>query len=155
MSILGVFDDEAVMLDLDGAPFKMVKKYSLMAMDFHELGGLLIIKSSEKSYHVVYNRRVSWSENQRIMGWVSYVLCPWLSLSESSERAKASLNLLLYMRMQGIKQSSALRTSPKGSKPSPRIVYREGDQDDRIANYLEKRRLLKKVLKYKTEHQND
>lgn len=152
MSILGVFDDETVMLDFDDTPFKMVKKYARMAMNFHKLGGLIILKSSEKAYHVVYNRRVTWSENQRIVSWVSYVVCPWLRLSETSQRARTSLNILLYQRMQAIKQSSALRTSHKGSKPSPRIVYREGEQDDRIASYLEKRRLLKKVSKYESDH---
>jgi len=140
------------MLDFDDTPFKMVKKYACMAMDFHELGGLLILKSSARSYHIIFNRRVTWSENMRIMAWVSYVLCPWLSSSQSSERARASLSLLLYLRMQCIKQSSALRTSPKGSKSSPRVVYREGEQDDRIASYLDKRRLLKAVLKYESEH---
>jgi len=154
-SILGFFDDETVMLDFDNAPYKMVKKYACMAMNFHGLGGLMILKSSEKSYHVVFNRKVPWTENQRIMAWVSYVMCPWLRLSESSERALASLNLLLYLRMQCIKQSSALRTSPNGSKSSPRIVYREGDQDNRIANYLDKRRILKSVLQYESDHPYD
>ena len=103
MSILGVFDDETVMLDFDDTPFKMVKKYALGAMDFHKLSGLIILKSSEKAYHVVFNRRVTWSENKRIANWVSYVVCPWLRLSETSQRARTSLNTLLYQRMQAIK----------------------------------------------------
>jgi len=45
------------------------------------------------------------------------------------------------------KQSISLRISPKGDKPSPRIVYRKGKQDHQIKNYLEYRNLIKKIMK--------
>lgn len=41
--------------------------------------------------------------------------------------------------MQCIKKSSTLRVGPKGEKPSPRIVYREGNEDTQIKEYLETR----------------
>ena len=40
-----------------------------------------------------------------------------------------------------------LRISPKGDKPSPRIVYREGRQDNQIKSYLEHRRIIKDIVK--------
>ena len=39
--------------------------------------------------------------------------------------------------MQCIKQSSTLRVSRKGDKPSPRIVYREGESPETVLEELE------------------
>ena len=56
-----------------------------------------IIKSSENCYHVVFNRGVSWSENMRIVAWVSLL---------SHNRG-----LLRWFVMQCIKESSTLMVS--------------------------------------------
>jgi hypothetical protein len=39
-----------------------------------------------------------------------------------------------------------LRVSPKGEKPIPRIVYREGHEDNRIKEFLAYRRLIKRIM---------
>jgi hypothetical protein len=49
--------------------------------------------------------------------------------------------------MQCIKGFSTLRISPKGDKPSPRIVGREGNQNEQINRFLEERKKLKKIVK--------
>jgi hypothetical protein len=49
--------------------------------------------------------------------------------------------------MQCIKQSMTIRVSPKSDKHSLRIVYREGRQDHQINDFLEYRRLIKRILK--------
>jgi len=128
--ILGYTDDETVMLDFDDTPFKKVKYWAQVAMKHFELGGFLILKSSENHYHVVFNHRVNWAENMSIVAWVS--------LQSNNQ------NMLRYLRMQCIKKSSTLRIGPKGEKPSPRIVYREGNEDTQIKEYLETRKFLKK-----------
>ncbi|MFX0137935.1 MAG: hypothetical protein ACFFDN_30110 [Candidatus Hodarchaeota archaeon] len=93
----------------------------------------MILKSSEKSYHVVFNRKVSWSENIRAMAWASLY--------------SKIIELDTWFHMQCIKESSTLRVSPKREKPSPRIVYREAKQDNQIANFLDYRKMFKKIMK--------
>lgn len=132
-SILGYSDTETVKLDFDGETFRAVRYWALRAMNWHKLGGFLILKSSEGCYHVVFDRSVSWSENMRVMAWVAL-----LSRNEGLRR---------FQMMQCIKESSTLRVSPKKEKPSPRIVYRGGKQDDQIKSYLAHRRRIKRIMK--------
>ena len=48
--------------------------------------------------------------------------------------------------MQCIKMASTLRISSKCEKPSPRMVKREGMQEDRILDFLKKRRKAKSII---------
>jgi len=52
-----------------------------------------------------------------------------------------------WVLMQGIKESSTLRIGPKGDKPSPRIVYRFGSQNERVAVFLSERRVIKRICR--------
>ena len=131
--IFGLTDDEAVMLDFDNASFKSVKYWAFRTMKFHNLKGFIILKSSKKCYHVVFNRSVFWSENMRIVAWVSL-----LSHNKGTQN---------YHLMQCIKQASTLRISDKKEKPSPRIVYRYGKEDDQIISFLEYRKLIKRIIR--------
>lgn len=49
--------------------------------------------------------------------------------------------------MQCIKEGSTLRISPKKDKPSPRVVYREGKQDEEIESFIAHRMLIKNLVK--------
>ncbi len=89
----------------------------------------IILKSSGNSYHVVFNRAVSWSRNVHIMCWVAL-----FSGIESLRK---------FVWMQGIKESSTLRIGPKGDKPRPRIVGRFGNQDKEINEFLNYREMYK------------
>ena len=64
---LGVSSDETVMLDMDDTDFKTVQYWADRAMNWFDLGGYIILKSSSGCYHVVFNRSVTWSENMRII----------------------------------------------------------------------------------------
>ena len=132
-AILGISDTETVKLDFDNVPFKTVKYWAERAVNWFQLQGFLILKSSESSYHVVFNRTVSWLENVKIMAWIAM----------ESQIAK----LKDYSLMQCIKMSSTLRVSPKKEKQPPRIVYRHGKQDGEIENYLLYRRLIKNIMR--------
>ena len=132
-SILGFTDTETLMLDFDNTTFKTVRYWARRAMNWFKLGGFIILKSSERNYHIVFSRSVSWSENMKIVAWVAL---------QSQKR-----NLQRWLLMQCIKQSSTLRVSPKGVKPSPRIVYREGKKDKQIAGFLRYRRKIKDIIK--------
>ena len=105
----------------------------MKALDFHKLEGYIILKSSENSYHVVFDRPVKWSENMRIVAWISLV----------SKNAK----LKTYLIMQCIKQSSTLRISRKGKKPAPRIVKRFGKQNMQITKFVSFRKQIKEIKK--------
>ena len=49
--------------------------------------------------------------------------------------------------MQCIKESSTLRFSPKIDKPSPKIVFRYGSQNNQIKELLETRRIILNIVK--------
>lgn len=132
-SILGYSDTETVKLDFDNTPFRTVRYWALRTMKWHKLEGYIIFKSSEKCYHVVFNRPVSWSENMKIVAWVSL-----LSHKETVRK---------WLEMQCIKQSSTLRVSPKKEKPSPRIVYSYGRQDKGIKSFLLFRKQIKDIIR--------
>ena len=120
------------MLDFDDTPFKNVKYWAQVTLKHFQLGGLLILKSSENHYHVIFNHMVDWAENMSIVAWVS--------LQSNNQ------NMLRYLRMQCIKKSSTLRVGPKGEKIPPRIVYSEGKEDEQISFFLKHRRLVKRIL---------
>jgi hypothetical protein len=127
--ILGFTDTETVKLDFDETSFSKVKYWALRTMKWFRLGGFLILKSSEKHYHAVFNREVSWSENMRIVVWVAL--------------QSRNQGLLKWFHMQCIKESSTLRITTKRQKPSPRIIFRYGKEDQQIKHFLEYRNLVK------------
>ncbi len=129
--ILGYSDTETVKLDFDNTAFRFVKYWSFRAMRKFRLEGFIILKSSENSYHVVFNRPVSWSENMRVVAWVSL-------LSHNKALTK-------YLLMQCIKESSTLRVSEKQEKTSPRVVFRHGRQNKQIKGFLEFRSVIKGI----------
>lgn len=131
--VLGFTDTETVKLDFDDTTFKKVKYWAKRAMKWFKLGGYVILKSSKKSYHVVFDRTVSWSENLRVVAWVSL---------QSQSRG-----LVKWLIMQCIKQSSTLRVSRKSRKPSPRVVFRHGKQDKQIQEFLEYRKMMKRITR--------
>ena len=132
--ILGISDRLTVKVDFDEMSFKLVQYWAKLAMKKFNLNGLVILKSSKKSYHIVFDAYAeSWEENLSIIAWLAVV-------------AKAP-KLKAYLAMQCIKRSSTLRVTSKGDKPSPRIVYKYGNQDQAIKDFLEYRAMIKKITK--------
>jgi len=122
-----------VKLDLDEMSFRSVRYWANLVLRKYKLRGYIILKSSKKCYHVVFDRYVNWDENMSIVGWVSII--------------SKSLKLKDYLGMQCIKMSSTLRVAPKGDKPSPRIVFKYGSQDHAIKDFLEFRQRIKKIFR--------
>jgi hypothetical protein len=131
--VLGITDTETVKLDFDKTPFRTVKFWALKTMKWFKLKGLIILKSSKNSYHVVFDKKVSWNENVRIIAWVCLM---------SKHEA-----LTKWFLLQCIKKESTLRVSQKYNKPEPRIVYRYGSQDGMIAEFLAYRKVVKSILR--------
>ena len=130
--MIGFTDTETVMLDFDHMPLDEVKYRAKGAMRYFKLEGFIILESSENCYHVVFNRRVSWSENMSIVASVTL---------RSYNRG-----LRRWQLMQCRKRSATLRLSRKGVKPPPKIVYQEGRQDGQIRGYLEYRNLIMDMM---------
>ena len=131
--VLGYSDRSTVKLDYDRVPLRIVKFWSRRACDWFKLEGYIIFESSRNSFHVVYNRPVTWRRNMHIISWIAV----------ESQLGK----LRDYVLMQVIKESSTLRVGPKFRKPSPRIVYRYGKQDRQIREFLEMRRTIDHISK--------
>jgi len=129
--ILGLTDFETVMLDLDDMSFKLAKYWAELAMRKYRLKGFIILKSSKKHYHVVFDRYVPRETNLSIVAWVAVL--------------SKNISLLRYLAMQCIKMGSTLRVAPKGDKPSPRVVYRFGCQDHAVKDFLRYRKLIKQI----------
>jgi len=130
--VIGYTDTETVKLDFDDTPFKIVKYWAFRIMKRFNLKGFIILKSSDKNYHVVFDRKVSWKLNVKVMAWVSL-------LSHNGMLGK-------WFVMQCIKEGSTLRISPKREKNSPRIVFRHGEQNDQIPSFLGYRKLAKAMI---------
>lgn len=131
--IIGFSDTETVKLDFDNTLFRDVRYWALRAMRRFKLEGFIVLKSSKKSYHIVFNRKVSWAENLRVVAWIALL--------------SHNLELQRYCLMQCIKTSSTLRVSTKGEKPSPRIVFRLGKQDQQLKDFVRNRHLVKEIIK--------
>jgi hypothetical protein len=129
--ILGFSDAETVKLDFDEISFSSVKYWALRAMKWFKLKGFVILKSSKKCYHVVFDREVSWKQNMRVVAWVAL-------LSHNKSLAK-------WFLMQCIKGCSTLRVSHKREKLPPRIVYRYGKQDQNVKDFLRNRKIIRKM----------
>ncbi len=125
-------DIETVMLDMDETELGFVEYWAKRTLNWFDLGGYLILESSPGSYHVVFDRIVSWRENLQIVAW-----CALFSGSEDLKR---------WLVMQCRKGSSTLRISSKGEKLRPRIVYREGEKTVQIKDFLDFRRMISKII---------
>jgi len=129
---LGVMSDETVMLDFDDTTLDFVLYWARVAMDLFELGGFLIRKSSEGCFHTVFDRIVTWKECLRVVAMVV--------LNSHHEGLKK------WFILQARKGSMTLRCTPKGLKPCPVVVHREGSQDDRIQRFLEREELITLIM---------
>jgi hypothetical protein len=144
--IKGDWSKDTVRLDFDNTPLDKVKYWANRACFWFKLEGFIILRSSirnyivkikgkvvhrysEASYLVIFNRKVKWDLNVRIMAWVA-IQARIQSLKD-------------YVLMQCIKRSSTVRCGSKGKKPSPKVVFRYGKQDDQVIQYLETRNFIK------------
>jgi len=131
--ILGYTDTETVKLDLDNMSFQRVKYWALGTAKQFRLRGFIILESSKNSYHVVFDKPVSWVKNVAIVAWVC-LMTKHRRLTE-------------WLIMQCIKQASTLRLSPKKDKQPPRMVYRHGKQSQQIREFLQYQRLVQTMIK--------
>lgn len=114
---IGFITDKGLMLDLDNLLLYKVKRLAARLCNLHKLEGYIIIKSSDKNYHVVFNRYLRWKTILQIV-FSQYVCIRW-----------------------GIHQARrgnlTLRISKKNGKNKPKIIFCTGKEDKLIKDYLE------------------
>jgi hypothetical protein len=153
--IIGNWSKNTVQIDFDKMPFDKVKYYAHRVNNFFFGGksGFIIFESSktervakekgkkgkvtyryfERNYLVAFDKKVTWTKNVHIMNWIAL--------------ESGSVDLKQWVTMQCIKESSTLRFSPKIDKPSPKIVYRYGSQNNQIKELLATRRIILNIVK--------
>jgi hypothetical protein len=117
-------------------PFKTTKYWAFGALKRFRLRGFVILKSSKKHYHMVFDRPVRWETNVKITNWVAL--------------ESGNADLQRYARMQCIKKTSTARVSWKKGKTrqaySPNI-FRFGRQNRQVKKFLETRKFILDSLK--------
>jgi hypothetical protein len=78
--ILGLSDRQTVMLDFDKMSFQLVLYWAMFTLEKFKLRGLIILKSSKKCYHVVFDRYVNREENLAIVAWIAIISKSFLCL---------------------------------------------------------------------------
>jgi hypothetical protein len=114
---IGFMTNRGVVLDLDIMTFRKAKWLAQLLLKRYRLEGYLLVRSSEKSYHVVFNRYLRWRTITKIL----------FSLYECIRYA-------VFQMKEGF---LTLRISSKNGKNKPKILLEVGKQDNLIKDYLE------------------
>ena len=114
---VGFNTERGLLLDLDNMKYKKAKWIAETLMKNYKLEGFLLIKSSNKNYHVVFNKYLSWKTITKIL----------FSRYES----------IRYAVFQMKEGQLTLRISKKNGKDKPKILLKVGKTDKLIKDYLE------------------
>jgi len=58
--VVGFMTDKGLVIDLDNMTYKKVRYLARTLCREHKLEGYIIVRSSPRNYHVVFNRYLSW-----------------------------------------------------------------------------------------------
>lgn len=109
--------DKGLMLDLDNVTLSKARRIAEALMKRYRLEGYLLVRSSERNYHVVFNRKpLRWKTIMKIV--FSLVVC------------------IRWGVHQARKGYLTLRISRKNNKNKPKILLEVGKTDKLIAEYL-------------------
>lgn len=114
---IGFNTNKGILLDLDNMKYRKALAIAFALCKTHRLEGFLLLRSSPKNYHAVFNRYLSWRKITKIL--FSRYEC---------------VRYAVYQMMGG---ALTLRISEKNGKNRPKIVYRVGKEDKLIKEYLE------------------
>jgi hypothetical protein len=114
---IGFMTDRGLILDLDNMKYRKALAITTDLCKKYRLEGFLLVMSSPKNYHVVFNRYLSWRKITKIL--FSRYEC---------------VRYGVFQMMQG---ALTLRISGKNGKNKPKIVYEVGKKDKLIKDYLE------------------
>jgi hypothetical protein len=114
---IGFVTTRGVLLDLDNMTFSKAKWIAKTVLDNYKLQGYLLVRSSERSYHVVFNRYLSWKKITKVLFCMH--------------------ECVRYAVQQMRNGHLTLRISPKNGKNKPKILIEKGKTDKLIKEYLE------------------
>jgi len=114
---VGFTTTKGLCLDLDDISEKKAKRLTEFLLKRYKLEGYILIKSSKKHYHVVFNRYLTWKKTLQIL--VNIHKC---------------LNWMLWQIKKG---EITLRISTKKAKNKPVILLTKGQTDKLISDYLQ------------------
>jgi len=115
--VIGFMTNKGVVLDLDNMTYRSAKRLTVNLCRKYKLEGYLLIRSSEKSYHVVFNRYLSWRKITEIV-FSQYEVLRWA---------------VMQMRYSAL----TIRVSKKNGENKPKILLKVGKQDKLIKEYME------------------
>jgi hypothetical protein len=114
---IGFNTDRGLMIDLDNMKFRKALFIADNLLEKHRLEGYLLIKSSHKNYHVVFNRYLRWKTITKLL--FSQYEC------------------IRYAVFQMKEGKLTLRVSTKNGKDKPKIILERGKTDKLCADYME------------------
>jgi hypothetical protein len=114
---IGFNTDRGVLLDLDNMTFRSALRTAETLLKQYRLEGFLLIKSSPKNYHVVFNRYLSWKK-------ITMIVCSKYEC----------LRWAIFKLREG---QLTLRISKKNGKNKPKVVRQMGKSDKLVKDYLE------------------
>jgi len=114
---IGFNSDRGLMLDLDNMKYTKALWLAETLLKEYKLEGFLLIKSSDKNYHVVFNKYLSWRKITKIL----------FSLYECVRWA-------VFQMKEG---QLTLRISKKNGKDKPKVLQKVGKTGKLIKDYLE------------------
>ena len=114
---VGFVTDRGVLLDLDNMTFRKANWIAKTLAGEYRLEGFLLVRSSPRSYHVVFNKYLSWRKITEIL--FSRYEC------------------VRYAVVQMQNRHLTLRISRKNGKNKPKILMNIGKTDKLIKDYLE------------------
>lgn len=119
---IGFVSNKGIMLDLDDISFLGTKTLAEALTKRYKLEGYLIMKSSKKHYHVIFNRKnLSWKTTLKIIFSVNK------ALNWAIQQAKHGNMTLRISQKNGVK---------------PEIILKKGKTDKLIKEYLETYKLI-------------
>jgi len=114
---IGFCTDRGVIIDLDNMKYRKALWIADTLLERYKLEGYLLIRSSHKNYHVVFNRYLSWKTITRIL--FSQYEC------------------IRYAVFQMKEGKLTLRVSSKNGKDKPKVILERGKTDKLCTEYLE------------------
>jgi hypothetical protein len=123
--VIGFMTNKGLIMDLDNMTYKKVRYLARTLCRQYKLEGYIIVLSSPRNYHVIFNRYLSWRTITTIL----------FSLWEA-------IRWGVFQLREGY---LTLRISRKNGKNKPKIVFKTGKTDKLIADYMEIYEYFKKL----------
>lgn len=121
---IGFNTKRGLILDLDNMKFRKAKWLCARLCRNYRLEGYLIIQSSPKNYHAIFNRYLAWRTITKIL-FNNYEVLRWA----------------VFQMKEGI---LTLRISKKNDKNKPKIVFKTGKTDKLIKDYMKAVKIVEK-----------